>query len=360
MWIWYVSHSSGGSVSQIAATARAYGLQTVMIKSGDGVQAWSQFNSQLVAALHAQRLKACAWQYVYGAHPIFEAQVGARAVHAGADCLLIDAESEYQGRYVQAQEYVNKLRQLIGSRFPVALASFPYVDYHPGFPYSVFLGPGGAQYNVPQMYWRDIGTSVDNVYAHTYEFNSPYGRPIEPLGEVAGNPPSSQIIRFRQISRSYGATGVSWWVWQQASSRGWRALSQPAGNLSNFTVAATMPSLTLRGEGGAWAGDLVVWAQEHLYKAGFPLTIDGGFGSQTQAAVEGFQSAHGLPVTGIVDPSTWAALLQYPPVSVIWVRQQGKTVAQTARRSLVLKPPASASLPAKRYEIPRDLGAGRR
>ena len=45
----------------------------------------------------------CAWQYVYGNHPIAEAEVGAEAVHDGADCLVIDAEGEYEGKYVQAQ-----------------------------------------------------------------------------------------------------------------------------------------------------------------------------------------------------------------------------------------------------------------
>jgi hypothetical protein len=165
-------------------------------------------------------------------------QLAARisAPRGGADCLLIDAESEYQGKYVQAQEYLTKLRQLIGSHFPVGLAGFPYIDYHPGFPYSVFLGPGGAQYNVPQMYWADIGTTVDDVYAHTYEFNTPYQRPIEPIGEVAGNPPPGQVIRFRQMSRAYGAAGVSWWDWQESSARDWRAIGQSVGNLSGFTV----------------------------------------------------------------------------------------------------------------------------
>ena len=78
---------------------------------------------------------------------------------------MIDAEGEYEGKYVSAQTYIQGLRHLIGSRFPVALAGLPYVDYHPAFPYSVFLGPGGAKYNAPQMYWTDIGTSVDRVYA---------------------------------------------------------------------------------------------------------------------------------------------------------------------------------------------------
>jgi Putative peptidoglycan binding domain len=363
MWIWYVSQSNGGNLASIVATARTYGISTLMIKSGDGTGAWSQFNSQLVAYLHANGLKACAWQYVYGNQPIYEAEVGAAAVDAGADCLLIDAESEYEGKYVQAQEYVKKLRQLIGAGFPVGLAGFPYVDYHPAFPYSVFLGPGGAQYNVPQMYWPDIGTTVDYVYSHTYEFNALYGRPIEPLGEVAGNPPPHQIVRFRQMSRSYGAPGLSWWDWQESSQRDWSAVGRSVGNLRGFAADPTMPTLSVRSAGGIWGGDLVVWAQEHLYKALGPITVDGSFGGQTQAAVEQFQTAHGLPPTGIVDPSTWGALLRYPPVAVTWITKRHKAVAVAGRAGhgpLTLTVPASAHLPAIRYEIPRDLGAGGR
>lgn len=362
MWIWELSQSNGGDPASLVQTAHAYGIGTLLIKSGDGSGAWSQFNSQLVAYLHSGGLKVCAWQYVYGNQPIFEAEVGAAAVQAGADCLLIDAESEYEGKYVQAQEYVKKLRQLIGSRFPVALAGFPYVDYHPAFPYSVFLGAGGAQYNVPQMYWPDIGTTVDYVYSHTYEFNAPYGRPIEPLGEVAGNPPPRQIARFRQMSRAYGAAGVSWWDWQESSQRDWTAVGGAVGNLRGFAPDPGSPTLSVKGAGGIWAGDLVVWAQEHLYKAVGPITIDGSYGPQTQSAVEQFQTAHGLPVTGMVDPGTWQVLLRYRPVTVTWIKKRRKTVAVASRagRGMVaITVPISAHLHALRYEIPRDLGAGR-
>jgi hypothetical protein len=358
MWIWYVSASNGGNLSSIIATARTYGLNTLMIKSGDGTTTWSQFDPALVATLHAAGLKVCAWQYVYGNHPITEAYVGAAAVHAGADCLMIDAESEYQGKYIQAQAYIQRLRALIGSRFPVALASFPYIDYHPGFPYSVFLGPGGAQYNTPQMYWVDIGTSVDNVYAHTWDFNGLYERPIEPLGEVSGNPGPGQVFRFRQFSRTYGATGVSWWDWQASSVRDWWAINHPIGNLSGATADVTPPLLTPAGQGGVWAGDLVVWAQEHLAAAGDAVPIDGDFGPMTQSAVVQFQSAHGLPTSGMIDQPTWQALLAYKPVKVTWVKQQGKTIAVAARAGVRLAVPWSAHLPARRYEIPRGLGAG--
>ena len=73
---------------------------------------------------------------------------------------------------------MSNLRSRIGQDYPVALASFPYVDYHPALPFSVFLGPGGAQYNVPQLYWKDIGTTVDNGFIHTWVWNRIYQRPI--------------------------------------------------------------------------------------------------------------------------------------------------------------------------------------
>src|SRR5581483_35754 len=152
MWIWELPSTNGGNVQTIIARAQKNGIKTLMIKSGDGSSMWSQFNSQLVAQLHAAGLNVCAWQYVYGSQPLAEAAVGAQAVADGADCLLIDAEGEYEGKYVAAQQYITALRKSIGPSFPLALAGFPYIDYHPAFPYSVFLGPGGAQYNVPQMY----------------------------------------------------------------------------------------------------------------------------------------------------------------------------------------------------------------
>jgi hypothetical protein len=359
MWIWYVSRSNGGTLSSIISSARRYGISTLMIKSSDGPTVWSQFNSSLVSTLHASGMHVCAWQYVYGNHPLLEAQAGAAAVQDGADCLVIDAESEYEGKYVAAQSYITQLRKLIGQSFPVALAGFPYVDYHPGFPYSIFLGAGGAQYNTPQMYWVDIGTSVNTVYAHTYAYNTVYRRPIDPLGQVYENPPLGQLIRFRQLSRTYGAAGVSWWDWQQATTAGWKGISIGAGNLT-ATATTSTPVLKLHS-----LGDLVVWAQEHLATAGYTIPIDGDFGTTTQAAVESFQAAKGLTADGIVGPATWAALLNYAPAPVTWTHT-GATVASaaTVRGSraghgrLVLQVPKSAHAHATRDEIAGAGGAG--
>jgi hypothetical protein len=356
MWIWELGSSNNGSLSSIIAQAKHYGVSTLMIKSGDGTGAWSQFSSSLVSTLHASGLRVCAWQFVYGDHPVTEAYVGARAVRSGADCLLIDAENQYEGKYVSAQTYIRRLRKLIGSRFPVALAGFPYVDFHPGFPYSVFLGPGGAQYNAPQMYWKDIGVSVDTVYAHTFAYNRLYRRAIFPLGQVYNNPPASDIRRFRSLSYSYRASGVSWWDWQEAPTAAWKAISQRVGPTKGFIPYGNYATL---GQGAT--GDVVVWAQEHLVRAGQRIAVDGAFGPLTRAAVIAFQGLHHLSATGFVDQPTWQALLRYAPARITWVIRNHRQMAVSAAmaRQGILPVPRSASERARAYEIPRSLGAGR-
>ena len=171
----------------------------------------------------------CAWQYVYGTNPVGEAELGAQGGRPnGADCLVIDAESQYEGLYGAAQTYIDTLRAKIGPAYPLGLASFPYVNYHPSFPYSVFLGPNGAQFNAPQMYWHDIGTSVAQVYVNTYEQNLIYGRPILPLGQTYGGVSASEIVAFRSLASAYGAAGDSFWDWQETSTSGWTSMARTA------------------------------------------------------------------------------------------------------------------------------------
>jgi len=366
MWIWELPKSDGGSLSSIIAAAHRFGLSTLIVKSADGTDLWSQFNQPLVSALHANGIRVCAWQYVYGNHPVTEAYNGAAAVHDGADCLIIDAESEYEGKYVSAQVYIQRLRALIGYGYPLVLAGFPYIDYHPAFPYSVFLGPGGAQYNAPQMYWRDIGTTTDAVFGHTYAYNLIYQRPIYPLGQVYGRPPAHQVVRFRQLARVYGAGGLSWWDWQEASASNWYALSRPAGALHGYVPYEQMADI-----GPNAQGDLVVWAQEHLVSAGYPVQISGDFGYHTLLDVQAFQTAHGLSADGIIGPATWNALLRYRIARVRWSVSHPRDTATVTSAAIVRNPgaagatllvervPESAKLPARRNEIAGAGGRGR-
>jgi hypothetical protein len=314
MWIWYVNKSSGGSVAAIAEQAHAAGVGTLFIKSSDGSSNyWSQFSPQLVAELHADGLRACAWQYVYGTNPAGEAALGAEAVANGADCLVIDAEAEYEGKYAAAQTYITDLRAAVGANYPVALASFPYVYFHSSFPYSVFLGAGGAQFNAPQMYWKDIGTSVDTVYANTYIHNRIYGRPIFPLGQTYGGVKNADVLRFREEAGDYGASGWSFWDWQETNASGWTTLAAPLEPLTSVAPNTTYPELAKGSK-----GDEVLWMQEHLAAAEPSQETTGLFAAQTQANLEAFQTSQGLPVSGTTDAATWAALLALSPVEVKW------------------------------------------
>jgi Putative peptidoglycan binding domain len=292
-------------------------------------------------------------------HPAVEANLGSRAAHDGANCLVIDAESEYQSRYPAAQTYISRLRKLIGNRYPVGLAGFPYVDYHLSFPYSVFLGANGAQYNLPQMYWADIGTTVPLLYAHTYEDNEIYRRPIFPLGQLwnSGRGMSTTSIEeFDLFAKAYGATGVSWWDWQSAPLTYFSAIDKLPSLPVSYSVNKT-PASIFRGN----KGDLVIWAQEHLYGAGYHIAVDGQFGPKTQSAVRSFQRKHRLDLTGIINGLTWDALDKVTPVNVRWTQHGKQTVAVIARSgstTLEESVPAWMRRTRSRNELHGDVGAG--
>jgi peptidoglycan hydrolase-like protein with peptidoglycan-binding domain len=363
MWIWYVSRSGGGTIGGIAATAQAAGVKTLIIKSGDGSGYWSQFNRGLVRTLHGNGLRVCAWQFVYGNDPAGEAAIGARAVRNGADCLVIDAEGQYEGKYASARVYIDDLRAAIGYRYTLALAGLPYVDYHPGFPYSVFLGPGGAQVNMPQMYWRDIGSSIETVFHHTYTYNRIYRRAIIPMGQTYNGVSAAEVALFRGTTVRYGAPGISWWdyAWTDASGL-WSAISGP------YTSVSSVAPLGYPILGPGSQGDDVVWLQELLARVEPSQRVTGTFASLTLANLTGFQSRRGLAATGMTSAATWRALLRLAPVRVAWravdlPRARGARSARSARSAAAggqPSAPLSAGLPAVAYEIPpgraRDPG----
>jgi hypothetical protein len=347
MWIWYVSRS-GGSAEAIAKKANKRNIDLVLIKSSDADNYWSQFSPELVDAIQDAGPRVCAWQFVYGRGARKEARKGVQAVRNGADCLVIDAESHYEGRYRAAHRYIDELRDGIAKDYPVALASFPYVDYHPSFPYSVFLGKNGAQYNAPQMYWKTIGTSVRKVYAHTYEVNAPYDRPIFPLGQTYLNPSRKSIIKFRKQAKKYDSDGVSWWSWQETKGKEWRWVGkqlngdQPTASASRSGASAGFADL----EQGA-AGDLVVWAQQLLEAHRHAVEIDGTYGAETATVVRAFQAERGLAPSGTVDDATWTQLLTRKPEPVNWSRRGSPAYASE---------PESASMEALRFEVPMTPG----
>lgn len=305
MWIWQLPRTEGGSLDRIVARAKAGGIGAVYIKSADAGNRWSQFSPAAVARLKAAGLKVCAWQFVYGSRPTAEAIAGAASKAAGADCLIIDAESAYKGRYKAATTYMRELRKRVGNSFPLGFTSFPYVSFHTTVPYSVFLGARGAQVNMPQVYWRDIGTTVTTAMTRTWRENRIYGRPIAPIGQTYQQAPVADIARFRAFAKAWEAPGYSWWEWSTTSSRQWAALAKK----SVPKVTPGDPGWPALGYGAK--GDPVRQGQRLLIAAGYrTVKANGAFGSVTAAAVRSFQGSKGIPVTGVLDGSTWPGLMK--------------------------------------------------
>ena len=325
MWIWQMEKTEGGDVDAIAARAAAAGVTTVFVKAGDGTTPWSQFSPLLIGALHQHGLKACAWQFVYGSSPAGEAKVAISAIQAGADCFVIDAETSYEGRYGAAQTYMSAVRAAVGASYPIGLTSFPYVDYHPSLPYSVFLAPGAAQANLPQAYWKDIGGSVDTISAHTLAHNRIYQTPIAPIGQTYDNPPAADLRRFRQLWAAYGAQGLSWWSWQATDAAHWKVLNEPP------IATTTVPDPGYPALGKGAKGDEVIWLQEHLTQTYPDVTVTGRYDTATIAAVKAIQTANGIAVTGTTDASTWQAALELPFMAVDWTATGAKAAARSAR-----------------------------
>ncbi len=313
MWVWIVKSSQGGDPDRMAAKAAKHNVKTVIVKAADGRLRFPQFSSTLVARLKAHGLRVCAYQRVKGLRPRTEADRLAEAVRKGADCLVIDAESELEGKYPQAQSYMKRLRARVGPDFPIAFTGFPYVNFHPRFPYSVFLGPGGAQLNLPQMYWKTIGVSVDRIFTVAYTQNRVYERPIYPLGQVYLNPRNAEVRRFRRLAQAYGAPGVSWWVWQHAGGRQWTALGSAFEPIGSPRITNAYPVLR-RG----FRSDQVIWAQQHLKALGLLTKVSGRFRSGTATAVMELQRRNGLRETGRIAAAEWKLLLAVEPAPVRW------------------------------------------
>lgn len=309
MWIWYVSQAERGNINKIAAKAKKYKIKTLYVKSSDGSSWWPQWDDW-AAQLKAKGLKVCAWQYVYGKYPVVEAELAARAAKSGADCIVIDAEVEYANRYASARTYIQNLRAQIGQNYPVGFTSFAYPDFHPTIPYSVFLAPGGAQWNLPQMYFWAFNVAIPQVFYHTYTLNQIYQRPIHPLGQTYDGVPYRQALLFRKYAKRYRAPGYSWWVWHLTPPRTWRALR---ARVPRAPRRPRLPYPLLR---QGYKSDMVRWCKLKLNADGATLTTGLTFDAKMTAAVVEFQNRHGLPATGQVDAATWPVLqaVKLPPL----------------------------------------------
>jgi hypothetical protein len=321
--LWVRAASTQSTPQQLAGEAAQGGVHALFVKAADGATVEAQFSAALVGGLRAAGMSVCAWTFAYGGDPQGEANAALAAVANGAQCLVIDAEGQYDGRYGAAQLFVRTLRAKLGRAFPIGLAGQAEASEHPTFPYSVFLGPGGFGFDLPQIYWRDLGLGVDGAFAQTMSQNALYGRPILPVGQLYDEPPAAEVTRFRALTAAFGAPGWSFFDLDGAQPATLASLGTPPPRLGRRR--ATLPTIRAGAD-----GDQVVWAQEHLNAAGAKLPVGGFYGARTARAVAQFQRRRHLPTDGVLTPATWRALLRLRPREPSWALAPPQSATQAA------------------------------
>jgi len=309
--VWLGRPAGTGTPQQLLAEASAAHVRTLFVKAADGSAPEPGFTAALTGTLRAAGIRVCGWVFVYGLNPDAEANAAVAAARAGAECLVVDAEGQYDSRYGSAQRYVHEVRGALGARVPIGLAGQAEVLEHPKFPYSVFLGPGGFNIDMPQLYWRELGLSVMGAFKVAIAQNAWYGRPLAPVGQLFNGVDAGEVVQFARAAASFGASGFSLFDLESSSAG---ALASELAAKVGARRAVHAPAAIRPGADG----DEVVWAQEHLNGAGANLPVGGFYGAQTARAVARFQRRHGLGPSGILDPRTWRALLRVHPRVPSW------------------------------------------
>ncbi|WP_027416353.1 S-layer homology domain-containing protein [Aneurinibacillus terranovensis] len=221
MWIWQADKIYGGDVQQMVTNATSLGLKGVLIKFADGSlardsasQSYMQQFKRLVGPFKAAGFTVGGWIYQYLTDVAGEVDACAQAIQAGADWIVIDSESEINGKAAQVAQFGQRLR----ARFPnvtVGLSSFAIADYHSEVPYQEYAK--FVDVMMPQIYWGEMGWDVGVAFQASVTSYKKIGKPIAPSGQAFGNVQPADMARFVQLCGNARFSHISWWDWQEAS-----------------------------------------------------------------------------------------------------------------------------------------------
>lgn len=279
MWIWQLEECENGSVEAVIARAKDLGLAGLMVKAWDGGSYWSQFE-RIAAPAKDAGLVVGAWGYSYGNNISGEVNSMKKAVTAGANWLIIDAESEYESQAGKDKAF-SLFKSLSASSISgVALgySSFAFTDLHALFPYEVFSS--FCSIALPQVYWGEFRMSPDRALNKCLTTYQQYGLPVMPVGQCYSSVTPEEILVFGKTADVVGAPGISYWSWQHATG----------------DMMAAIKELLYEG-GKPGVSD---WAKESWNKAVSKGILDG---TEPQGAVTREMLAVVLDRLGLLEPT---------------------------------------------------------
>lgn len=240
MWLWKVKATEGGDVDAIVRRAVASRLHQLWVRVGDSQDGFyaADFLSRLLPAAHRVRLSVIGWAYPYLYDPEGDARWSRQAFDFRTpdgdrlDGFTADLESAAEGPDVSARRATVYLGELASSKdgrpliatvytptdrrlttYPYAPMA-PYVDAFAPMVYWNCTEPGAA---ASQALGRLQALAPVHLIGQAYD--------MAPEGGRAGAPSAAEILRFLDVAKRGGATGASFWDWQEMTPPEWGALS---------------------------------------------------------------------------------------------------------------------------------------
>ena len=241
MWIWEWSDTDQGSALQVVSQAVADGLHQVWVRVADSKHGFYGSNEldALVPVAHAHGLDVVAWGFPYLWDPVGDAEWTTQILDwrgpggQQIDGYSADIEKPTEGVQLSAQRaavYLELVRKAAGNRLVVATV-YPPSDsnWSGGYPYQA-MAPYVDAY-APMVYWgcTDPGAEAAldverlstlrpvHVIGQAFNFASVGGRTVSPS--------AAEISEFMAAGEKAGAVGASFWVWQEATTQEWDAVT---------------------------------------------------------------------------------------------------------------------------------------
>jgi hypothetical protein len=241
MFIYEPEHTEFGNIEVIIGRARDVGLSHLWVRTGS---TWDGFNvapflDALLPKAHAAGLKVFGWDFPRlldskvdvaraTAAITFKASDGSQLDGFGADIETASEGTQLSGP--KAREYGDRLRWAVGPSYPlIAVVPRPSPEQHGAYPYADVVARFDAI--APMVYW--LNRQPDSDVAGAMRDLATFNKPIFPIGQAydgaaeggrKGVPPRAELVAFMDVAARHGASGVSFWVWQQANQETWSAI----------------------------------------------------------------------------------------------------------------------------------------
>lgn len=233
MWIWQFNKIAGGDPEVIVKNAVGLGITHVYVRVGSGTKGLNTIHqvAPLLPVAHREGIKVVAWYFPYFNDIAGDVRRGVETINfryqgEAFDAFAADIEPAAGSALSAAtgQAYSAALRAAAPDAYLIVVPPRPSPHAIKTFPFDAVIPHYDAV--APMVYWGRYDpeqTAVDSIRF----FAERYGKLVAPIGQAYdmgpeggpdGNPPPWQSWAFMRASKLKGAIGVSFWVWETATT----------------------------------------------------------------------------------------------------------------------------------------------